>query len=84
MFGLEDFAGEADEQFVVFPENWPAVRVFCAAATQWRLGPAGLAGFDYNGVRAAAAGIGVRWRDIFGRLRLMESEVLTAQAEEAK
>ena len=81
MFGLaDDLAG--DDTFIVFPENGDAVRVFCAAATQWRLGPrGGLAGFDYSGVQAAAAGVGIPWPAVFEGVRTMESEVLAAQAK---
>lgn len=68
----------------MFQENWQALRLFCAAASQWRIGPAGrLTGLDYTGARAAAAGIGVSWRGVFGQLRAMEAEVLAAQGEAA-
>lgn len=83
MFGV-DFAGDEDDALVVHPENWPAVRVFCAASTQWRIGPSlRLAGLDYTAARAAAAGIGVSWREVFASVRTMEAEVLAAQAEAA-
>jgi len=48
MFGLapEDFASEWTVE--VWPDNWPAVTLFCAIGTQWRCGPSGAYGLDYN------------------------------------
>ena len=64
------------------PEAWPTLRVFLAAATQWRMAPSGhLAGLDYRAARAAADGIGIEWREVFGGVRIMESAVLDAQRE---
>ena len=63
------------------PECWPAVRAFLAAQTQWRRAPSGhLSGLDYRGAALAAAGEGLRWRDVFGGVRVMEGEVLRLQA----
>lgn len=41
----EDFAGQA---FDVWPENWLPLQVLSAMQTQWRCGPAGPIGLDYN------------------------------------
>ena len=38
-------------------------------------------GLDYAGCRAAATAMGLAWREVFGALRLMEGEWLSAQAE---
>ena len=58
------------------------MRVFLAAQSQWRYGPSGrLLGLDYRGARAAAKGIGVRWRKVFDTLRVMEYAVLEVQGE---
>ena len=77
-FGIDVGSGEPpDADYVVFPENWDAVRVFVAGATQWRIGPSGTAtGLDYAGVRAVAAGLRVRWRDVFEGVRAMEGAAL--------
>ena len=59
----------APEEFVVLPENWDAVRVFCAAASQWRMGLSGhCVGLDYAGVRVVADTLGVALQDVFGRI----------------
>lgn len=41
----DDFVAET---FDVFPENETAVRVFQSVSTQWRVGPHGVYGLDYN------------------------------------
>ncbi len=72
----------------MLPENWDAVRVFLAAQTQWRTGPAGYVGLDYAAVRAAlravrADGGGMerrgrrlRWRRVFAGVGAIEAAVL--------
>ena len=61
----------------MLPDNWDIVRVFVACSTQWRHGPSGhLTGLDYAGCRAAVAGIGLRWRDVFDGLLQMEVATL--------
>lgn len=65
----------------VWPVNADAVRLFLACATQWRYAPMSgeRLGLDYGGVRAAAAMMRIRPSpDLFGRLREMEREALTA------
>ena len=58
--------------------------MFLRAQTQWRYGPSGrLLGLDYRGARAAAKGIGVRWREVFETLRIMEYAVLEAQQKDS-
>lgn len=32
----------------VWPECWPAFSLFCDLQTQWRYGPGGMTGLDYN------------------------------------
>ena len=34
--------------FLVWPENWEAVTMFCRLQTQWRTGPRGPIGLDYG------------------------------------
>ena len=53
MFGLAEAAlDDLDkleaEEYLVWPDNWPTVAVFMAMQTQWRCGPAGVIGLDYN------------------------------------
>jgi len=45
-FEPEDYEDEDD--FDVWPENWPIFQVFCAVRTQWRSGGnGGATGLDY-------------------------------------
>ena len=58
----------------------------CGSSPRWRgtryAGMAGApTGLDYAGCRAAATAMGLAWREVFGALRLMEGEWLSAQAE---
>jgi hypothetical protein len=32
----------------IWPENWPPIELFTRISTQWRQGPGGPAGLDYN------------------------------------
>ena len=74
----------APEEFVVLRENWDAVRTFLAAAGQWRAALKGeLLGLDYGAVRAAALGLGVKWREVFPAVALMEGEVLRLRGAKA-
>ena len=70
---------------IVLPENWDIVRAFLAASTQWRLGPGGeLLGLDYAGARAAARGLGLKWRAVFSGLCAMEAEVVSRMAQNSR
>ena len=70
----------APEECVVLPENRDAVRVFGAAATQWRVAPmGGLLGLNYAAARTAALGLGVEWDSVFGGVRIMEAAMLDAR-----
>ena len=71
----------------IIPENWPVVRVWCAAATQWRV--AGMSGtpigLDYAGVAVAARALDVALdEDVLAGLRTMESEAVRLLAERAE
>ncbi len=82
LFGLDLGGSARSDVFIVVPEAWDAVRLFVACATQWRIGPSGrLLGLDYRAARAAARGLGIRWKAVFGDLRIMEGEALDAQSE---
>jgi hypothetical protein len=41
----EDFASD---KLRIWPENWQAVELFAQVRTQWRVGPGGPYGLDYN------------------------------------
>jgi hypothetical protein len=87
IYGAERSAASA-EYFAVFPENWEAVRAFCAMETQWRelLGPMGQrvrTGLDYPSIAPVLSGLGVKKRrrgQVFMDLRVMERAVLEEMA----
>lgn len=68
----------------VYPENWPAVRVFALMSTQWRVGMMGAIGLDYTALPVVEARSGVTNEDpadLFWAVREMELEVLKIYAE---
>lgn len=71
----------------VWPDAWPAFRVFEVLGTQWRLGPGGPSGLDYTAIPAAASMLGIKRRElaeIFPDLRIMEHEALVVMVEAAE
>lgn len=40
-----------DEDFGIWPENWPAVQMFLRVQTQWRTTMGGVIGLDYAAVQ---------------------------------
>ncbi|GLO52473.1 hypothetical protein PPUN110474_38740 [Pseudomonas putida] len=78
---MEDI-GEAEVG--IWPDAWPAFRLFEAMGTQWRMGPGGATGLDYTAIRETAKMIGLKRSelpDIFPDLRAMEHEALAVMAE---
>ncbi|WP_346099943.1 DUF1799 domain-containing protein [Pseudomonas veronii] len=68
----------------IWPDNWPAFRLFNALSTQWRTGPGGATGLDYSVVREVAILIGIKKQQIpelFPDLQVMEAEALAVMAE---
>ncbi|MBH3360442.1 DUF1799 domain-containing protein [Pseudomonas putida] len=73
-----------EEEVEVWPDAWPAFRVFEALGTQWRVASGGPYGLDYNAIPAAASMLGIRRRElteVFQDLRIMEHEALGVMAE---
>lgn len=82
LFGLspEDFDQDVD----VWPDNWPAFRLFNALSTQWRVGACGATGLDYTAIRDVADYIGIKKKqiaEIFPDLQVMEAEALLVMSE---
>ena len=74
----------AEDDVEIWPDNWPAFRLFNALSTQWRTGPGGATGLDYSVVREVAILIGIKKRQIpelFPDLQVMEAEALAVMAE---
>lgn len=76
----------AEEEVEVWPDAWPAFRLFDAMGTQWRVGPGGASGLDYTAIPTTAEMLGIKRRDlteIFPDLRVMEVEALAVFAEDS-
>lgn len=79
-FSADDYSGDLE----VWPDNWPAFRLFNALSTQWRTGACGATGLDYTSIRDVASYIGIKKRQIpelFPDLQIMEAEALAVMAE---
>ena len=75
-FGIE-LALPEEKTFSVLPQNWDIVMAFMAVQTQWRYAPSGhLTGLDYAAVRVAVKALGLKVKNVFAGLRVMEYEVL--------
>lgn len=78
---LEEASGHAE----VWPDNMPAVNVFTAAATQWRVGSAGAYGLDYGVLPDVMRMLGMprsAWPQTFDDIRLMEDAALAEMRKE--
>ena len=73
-----------DEEYEVWPDNWPAFLLFEAMSTQWRVGMGGAVGLDYNAIKPVASMIGLKRAELtqaFPDLRMMEAEALLVMNE---
>ena len=71
--------------FEVEPDAWPAVQIFLCCQTQWRTGPGGLIGLDYNAMRWAFSLYQVDdQRTMLEDIQLMEAEILLVLHDEAR
>lgn len=74
-----------DGVFGVWPDNIPAINVLVAMMTQWRMGPGGPIGMDYNVLPSVFRLQRVRreiWPSVFDDVRTVESVALQAMNEE--
>lgn len=81
-------AWEEPEPLDVLPENWGAVQLFQAAATQWVRDPAGYrCGINYAGLALPLSLLalrGRRARDAFAGLQVMELEFIRRERHAAQ
>ena len=73
-----------DEEYEVWPDNWPAFLLFEAMSTQWRVGMGGATGLDYNALPPVASMLGMKRREIpevFHDIRVMEAEAMLVMSE---
>lgn len=87
-FGLQESDYPAAPDVIeVWPENWDAVRAFCAVATQWRSGMGGATGLDYT---AVISYLRERFRsrkrrnELLDQIQIMEAEALDVMREAAE
>jgi hypothetical protein len=75
--GLDD---DLAQPLVVWPENWPVLRLWLRLETQWRLAPNGrVLGLRYEAVEAVMRLAGLKKRRrLFDQLQEMEQEALNA------
>ena len=71
-------SSQEEKQFAVWPENWPAVKLFISLSTQWRLAANGLPyGLDYPGVWAFLRLSGQRMApETFAAIQTMEQAAI--------
>lgn len=67
-----------DEDFGVWPENWPAIEMFLRVQTQWRTTMSGVIGLDYAAVQWLFKLYGVEEpRALLEDLQVMEVAAMT-------
>jgi hypothetical protein len=78
-FGLRAELSEQDNVFYLWPEHWPALRVFMRLRSQWQPGHSGVIGLRYESIPFVMdlESIGQSDRpSVMDDLQLMESTVL--------
>ena len=77
----------APQAVEVWPEHWPALELFAALATQWRVGVSGPTGLDYTAIAAVMELQDIApedRRERFDELRVMEREALDVFSEKSQ
>lgn len=81
-------AWQTPEPVDVLPENWGAVQLFQAAATQWQRDPAGhRCGINYAGLSLPLSLLALRGRqarEAFAGLQVMELEFIRRERQAAQ
>lgn len=68
----------------MWPENWPAIDIFRAMTTQWRMSMGGPTGLDYGVLFRLldnARLSGDEWDLMFADVRVMEAAAIEAMAK---
>lgn len=76
-FGLE--AGDYDDAFEVWPENWPSWQLFVQMSGQWRVGFNGRYALDYTPLFMRMERMRLSdeaWEDLFADVRVLEAASL--------
>lgn len=80
----EEAEAQAAGSLVIWPENWPVLRLFLALQTQWRYKPCGqLQGLRYDAAEVLMRRGGFKKkRRLFAHLQQMETAALEAWDEQ--
>jgi hypothetical protein len=74
---LPDLPAAPDEDFCVWPENWPTVEMFLRVQTQWRTSMGGVIGLDYAAVAWVLKLYGIEdQRSLLEDLQVMEAAAM--------
>jgi hypothetical protein len=68
----------------VFPDNWQPYQIFVDLLTQWRVGPSGITGLDYQALPVVLKIRGIKKREhgeIFDCIQIMERAALKKVVE---
>ena len=76
-----DLVAEAEgfSDCLVFPDAWPSVGLFRDMNTQWRVGPGGIVGLDYQALDAVMKFRGITGEEMsqrFDDIQIMESAAI--------
>jgi len=74
---LPDLPAAPDEDFGVWPENWPTIEMFLRVQTQWRTSMGGVIGLDYAAVAWVLKLYGIEdQRSLLEDLQVMEAAAM--------
>jgi hypothetical protein len=83
--GTELTVADYEEEAEVWPENWPAFRLFLLMQTQWDVGMAGRTGLKYQvlfDLMDRQQLSGDEWQEMFDDIRELETAALNAMHED--
>ena len=79
----DDDYGDQDSTLIL-PDNMDAVNLFIQMSTQWRVGPAGAIGLDYNVLLQWLRVHGMprkKWPAVLEDIQVMEGEALNTMSD---
>lgn len=71
---------EDEEPVEIWPENMPAIQLFCSLSTQWRVGASGPTGLDYMPLFARMERMKLTEQEhewLFEDIRTLEAQALS-------
>lgn len=85
-FGLKPEAPLAPDTTDLWPEHWPAVRLFVSASTQWRVSHNGAIGLCYEALPVLRDAHGITpadWPQVLADLQVLERQALGIWREQS-